>query len=318
MCHRKRCGDFSPHRFFDEIVNWVEGMTIKSMTGFGRAEISQEGRVWIFELRCVNNRYLDLKMKLPRGYAALEDRIRKLVSGVFLRGRIDLQLTVSGDFSDLQEVRVNVPLARGYRDAFSELAGELGIEDAISLSLFASYPDVLVREQKDENLEQVWSDLEQVLQNALESCDTMRGQEGKILTADLKSRLAKFTQTIDSIEKDIPNLVLQRENLLSERLEKLLGNVQLDPARLAQEVAIMADKSDVTEEIVRLRSHIQQFHHFLCDESGIGRKLDFLIQEFLREVNTLASKITDATVAHLAVDLKSELEKMREQVQNIE
>ncbi len=293
-------------------------MTVKSMTGFGRGEASKDGRSWTFELRCVNNRYFDLKMKLPRGYAALEEKIRKKAAHFFLRGRIDLLLTVSGDFSDLQEVRVNLPLADGYKNALSKIAEKFAIDDTISLSILASYPDVLVREQKDEDLEKVWSVLESALGFALENCETMREREGQALASDLADRLENFTQTIDKIEKDIPVLLKQRENTLQERLEKLLGNIQLDPARLAQEVAIMADKSDVTEEIVRLRSHIVQFHQFLSDGTGVGRKLDFLIQEFLREVNTLASKITDATVAHLAVDLKSELEKMREQVQNIE
>lgn len=146
----------------------------------------------------------------------------------------------------------------------------------------------------------------------------MRSQEGEALTADLRGRLHFFEKTIAGIEKNIPELLQQRQKNLQERLDKLLANVQLDPVRLVQEVAVMADKTDVTEEIVRLRCHIGQFSLFLAEENGVGRKLDFLIQEFLREVNTLASKINDATVAHLTVDLKSELEKMREQVQNIE
>ena len=182
----------------------------------------------------------------------------------------------------------------------------------------ASYPDVLVREQQNEDLDAVWPILETVIDQAIENCDLMRMQEGEALASDLNGRLDSFTKIIDTIEQGVPVLLQQREKMLQERLEKLLGNVQLDPARLAQEVALMADKTDVTEEIVRLRSHIQQFELFLTEENGIGRKLDFLIQEFLREVNTLGSKINDATVAHLTVELKSELEKMREQVQNIE
>jgi uncharacterized protein (TIGR00255 family) len=175
-----------------------------------------------------------------------------------------------------------------------------------------------MREQKDEDALVMWQMLEKVIDTALASCDTMRAQEGEVLTADLQGRLNFFEKTIAGIEKNIPELLEQRQKNLQERLDKLLANVQLDPARLAQEVAVMADKTDVTEEIVRLRCHIGQFTLFLAEGNGIGRKLDFLIQEFLREVNTLASKINDATVAHLTVDLKSELEKMREQVQNIE
>jgi uncharacterized protein (TIGR00255 family) len=293
-------------------------MTIKSMTGFGRGELEKGGRIWVAEVRCVNNRYLDLKMKLPRGYALLEEKIRKKVAEKYLRGRVDLFLSVSGDFSDLQEVKVNLALAGGYRNALQILSEEFELENEITPQILATYPDVLIREQKDEDLIVVWELVEKVIDAALEGCDTMRAQEGEVLAADLLGRLNFFEKTIASIEKSIPELQEQRLKNLQERLDKLLVNVQLDPARLAQEVAVMADKTDVTEEIVRLRCHIGQFTMFLTEESGIGRKLDFLIQEFLREVNTMASKINDATVAHLTVDLKSELEKMREQVQNIE
>ena len=293
-------------------------MAIRSMTGFGRGEISSAGRVWTAEVRCVNNRYLDLKMKLPRGYTPLEERIRRKVGKICQRGRIELFVSVSGDFSDLQEVKVHLALASGYRNALQILAEEFSLPLAITPQLLASFPEVLLREQKEEDLEGVWPMVEKALEEALLQCDTMRRQEGDALTADLGSRLHYFSATIDTIEKSIPELLEQRRVTLNERLEKLLGNVQLDPARLVQEVAIMADKTDVTEEIVRLRCHIKQFNLFLSEEGGVGRKLDFLIQEFLREVNTLASKINDAMLAHLTVDLKSELEKMREQVQNIE
>ncbi len=293
-------------------------MAIKSMTGFGRGELEKSGRVWIAEVRCVNNRYLDLKMKLPRGYSPLEEKIRRMVAETHLRGRVDLLLSVSGDFSDLQEVKVNMALAQSYRDILRAMADELRLADEITPQLLAAYPDVVVREQKDEDLALVWQVVETVIATALAECDTMRSQEGKTLADDLISRLQFFEQTIAGIEKNIPELLEHRQRNLQERLDKLLANVQLDPTRLAQEIVIMADKTDVTEEIVRLRCHISQFKLFLTEETGIGRKLDFLIQEFLREVNTLASKINDAAVAHLTVDLKSELEKMREQVQNIE
>jgi uncharacterized protein (TIGR00255 family) len=293
-------------------------MAIKSMTGFGRGEITSDGRVWTTEVRCVNNRYLDLKMKLPRGYTPLEERIRRKVGITCLRGRIELFLSVSGDFSDLQEIKVHLSLASGYLHALQTLAKEFTLPLDATPQLLASFPEVFNREQKDEDLEGVWSIVERSIDEALMQCDTMRLQEGGALSEDLKARLYLFSATIDTIEASIPELLEQRRVSLSERLEKLLGNVQLDPSRLVQEVAIMADKTDVTEEIVRLRCHIKQFTLFLSEEGGVGRKLDFLIQEFLREVNTLASKINDAKLAHLTVDLKSELEKMREQVQNIE
>lgn len=293
-------------------------MSIKSMTGFGRCEAKVAGKVWVAELRCVNNRFLDVKMKLPRGYAAFEDRTRKLINAWHQRGRVDLVLTISGEVADLSRVKVNLELAKNYHQALGEISTALQIPYDISPALLASYPDVLIREQESEDTEQIWVDLQKVLTEALQGCDTMRLQEGAALKEDLHARLDQFVLTVDNIEKSIPGLLQQRMRNLEERLEKLLGQVHLDPLRLAQEVAILADKTDVTEEIVRLRCHIKQLFAFLEEEVAVGRKLDFLIQEFLREVNTLASKINDAGIAHMTVDLKSELEKMREQVQNIE
>jgi len=296
----------------------VAEMTIKSMTGFGRGEVQSGGKSWIAEIRCVNNRYLDLKMKLPKGYTPLEEKIRKMVVETCQRGRVDLYLSVTGDFSDLQEVRLNLSLARGYHEALQKLAADFGLECNLTAQNLAGYPEVLVREQQDEDLDQIWPKVEEAVSLALAQCDGMRSQEGIELAADLQSRLQLFGSVVDTIEGSIPAIQESRQQGMQERLAKLLGNVQLDPMRLAQEVAIIADKCDVTEEIVRLRCHIKQFTQFLTEDGGIGRKLDFLIQEFLREVNTLASKINDASIAHLTVDLKSELEKMREQVQNIE
>lgn len=293
-------------------------MAIKSMTGFGRGELESDGRVWSVEIRSVNNRYMDLKMKLPRGYSSLEERIRRKVSTTHLRGRVDLFLSVTGDFSDLQEVRINNSLAEGYRDALLTIAEKFDLESDITPQVVASFPEVIVREQKEEDVEALWEVVEQVLEKALKNCDVMRSQEGEALARDLEKRLETFAEIVGIIENSIPELIEQKQTLLEERLEKLLGSVQIDPARLAQEVAVMADKTDVTEEIVRLRCHIDQFALFLKEDGGIGRKLDFLIQEFLREVNTLASKINDASIAHHTVELKSELEKMREQIQNIE
>lgn len=293
-------------------------MIIKSMTGFGRGEVEAGGRVWTAEIRCVNHRYLDLKLKLPRGYTELEDRIRKKINSHHLRGRVDLVLTVTGDFSDLLTVRVNTQLAKTYKESLQELSQKLGMSEVDDLALIAAYPDVLVREQEKENLEEVWPLVEKALDLALTQCDVMRQQEGECLQRDLMTRLEAFKATVNQVEAKVPVLLQQREKNLKERLEKLLDNVQLDPMRLNQEVAVMADKTDVTEELVRLNSHIEQCRSFLNEEGAVGRKLDFLIQEFLREVNTLASKINDATVAHLTVELKGELEKMREQIQNIE
>ncbi len=293
-------------------------MGMRSMTGFGRGEAKSGGRVWTAELRCVNNRFFDLKTRLPKGYLAMEERIRKCVGEYHQRGRIDLVITVGGDFSDLLHVKVNLGLAGNYRQALTRIAEEFDLEDTVSASLLASYPEVLIREQEEEDLGATSALVEQALEEALVNCEAMRRQEGEALAADLRARMQFFAETLTSIERHIPELLQQRQQSLKERLDKLLTGTAMEPQRLAQEVAILADKTDVTEEIVRLRSHLVQFDAFLREEGAVGRKLDFLIQEFLREVNTMASKISDARVAHLTVDLKSELEKMREQVQNIE
>lgn len=293
-------------------------MAVKSMTGFGRGEATNEQRRWSVEVRCVNHRYLDLKCKLPRGYNGIEDKIRKKVEVYHQRGRVDLGLTVSGDFSDLVSIRTNVELAALYKSSLEDMAEKLGLDSGIDVRSLTSFPDVLVTEQAPEDLDQSWPNIEKAIDEALNNCEMMRVQEGEALVKDLLGRLAFFTETVSAVEKSIPELLAQRQENLSARVEKLLDNVQLDPMRLAQEVAIMADKTDVTEEIVRLKCHIDQFKNFLKEDMAVGRKLDFLIQEFLREVNTLASKINDANVAHLTVALKGELEKMREQVQNIE
>lgn len=269
-------------------------------------------------MRCVNHRYLDLKCKLPRGYGAIEDTIRKKIENCHHRGRVDLVLTVSGDFTDLVKVRTNIELASVYKKALEEMGRGLELDTQIDLRTLINFPDVLVTEQDAENLEESWPVIEQAIDAALKSCEEMRLQEGVSLVDDLTSRLDHFNEVVEQVEAAIPQLLLQREETLKARLEKLLGSVQLDPMRLAQEVAVMADKTDVTEEIVRLKSHMAQFRAFLDEGSDVGRKMDFLIQEFLREVNTLASKINDASIAHLTVELKGELEKMREQVQNIE
>ena len=291
---------------------------MKSMTGYGRAETEKQGRIWSVEVKSVNNRFLDAKIKLPRHYAALEDRVRKQIGSWYQRGRVDLILSVSGDFSDLVEINVDLNLARLYQERLNGLAAELGVDSKADLSLLIGLPDVLTREQRSEDIEEIWPLLSETIETALEQCRDMRVREGEALTADLSERLELFSGVLDDIEKRLPEIVAEREQALQERLDKLLATVDLDPLRLAQEVAIMADKSDVTEEMVRLRSHIAQFAELLRSSEPVGRKLDFLIQEFLREVNTIGSKINDAENAHRTVALKSELEKMREQVQNIE
>lgn len=293
-------------------------MTVKSMTGFGRGETEHGGRTWTAEIRCVNNRFLDINIKMPRSYGSLEENIRKRVTESHQRGRVDVYLNVQGDFSDLDEISVNIELAKKYRMALADIGEHLNLTDNTSLAQLANYPDVLVRKEQTEDMDTVWRLISTALDEALEHCLSMRKSEGDALRADLLQRLASFSENVDKIAAIIPELVGRREKSLRERLEKLLPQIEIDPLRIHQEIALMADKTDVSEELVRLRSHLTQFEQIMAEEGIIGRKLDFLIQELLREVNTLASKINDAETAHLTIDLKSELEKIREQVQNIE
>ncbi|MDR3090455.1 MAG: YicC family protein [Desulfobulbaceae bacterium] len=293
-------------------------MTVRSMTGFGRAETEYAGTRWWTEIRCINNRFLDVKIKLPRGCQTLEERLRKQVGQVFQRGRIDLTISSIGEEHIDTGVRVNIELARQYRDALRQLAESLNTPEQPTLAQLCSFPDILTREQSVVDPETLWPPISAMVSQAMADCEAMRAQEGAALAADLHTRLTHFVQVIDGVDAAIPSLLLHRQEQLRQRLDKLLAGTQFDPMRLAQEVAVLADKSDVTEEIVRLRSHLSQFTAFLSEDAAVGRKLDFLIQELLREVNTLASKIADAVIAQQTVELKSELEKIREQIQNIE
>ena len=292
-----------------------------SMTGFGRGETSGDGRSWTVELRSVNHRYSDIIIKMPRQYTVLEDRIRKEVVKSHSRGRVDLYISVIDQQIDANRLQADVGLAREYYNCLQEIGRELSVAGEPDLAMLATFRDIITPmddESGAEIVEQLWPDVKRAVTLALDTCLVMRQSEGEALENDLKSRMAVFEKTVGDIENSIPVILEKRQQALKERLDNLLSGVDIDPMRLAQEVAVMADKSDVTEEVVRLRSHISQFYSFLKLEEPVGRRLDFLIQEFLREVNTIASKINNADTAHLIVGLKNELEKIREQVQNIE
>ncbi len=293
-------------------------MAWKSMTGYGSAERERDGRTWSVEVRSVNNRFLDAKVKLPRDYVSFEEPIRRRIAEFHQRGRVDLTLTVGGVSARPVVIRVDRELAKRYQEALAILAETTGITGEIQLLQFANLPDILVREQCADDLEAIAGDIDQVVVTALQACRDMRQTEARHLQNDLRERLLSFTGVVRSIEQQLPLLLRQRQDGLQQRLERLLDGVELDPVRLAQEVAILADKTDITEELVRLASHIGQFETLLDASEPVGRTLDFLIQELLREVNTVGSKISDAGIAHQVIALKSELEKMREQIQNIE
>lgn len=290
---------------------------IRSMTGYGKGEtVSARGRCLV-EVRTVNHRYGEVTVKLPRSFLACEHELRKLAAARIKRGKADLFVQWEPAADAAAAPPVNLEAARGYHEAFRHLAHELRLSPEIPLSLIVSQRNVL-----QETVAEDGSDLlPQVLEAAtaaLDSLDAMRLQEGTALVVDLRQRRQTLEELVGRIRERIPAMLDEFRAKLEQRLAKLLGDTQLDPQRLAQEVAILADKSDVTEELVRLASHFVQFDETLTLREPVGRKLDFLMQELNREVNTIGSKSGDVEITSLVVALKAEMEKMREQVQNIE
>ena len=290
-----------------------------SMTGYGRGDSRTAGGNWTVELRSVNHKFLDVNVRIPRKYLALEERIKKEVGRQYSRGHVDVVVTPPGaEAGETVRLQANLPLARDYQHCLETIRRELRLNDPPTLAMIGTFKDVIIAREEEDDPEAVWLLLEGSLGQALADASIMREQEGQALKRELSGRLAAFAETVTAIARDVPDIVQRRAEKLRERLAVLLQGVDLDPLRLAQEVAIMADRADVTEEVVRLQSHIRQFAGFLEADEPVGRRLDFLLQEFLREINTLASKISDAPVAHLSVELKTEVEKLREQIQNLE
>lgn len=293
-------------------------MRPRSMTGFGRGESIAEGQSWTVEIKTVNHRFLDQRITLPRTYSGLEDRIKKAISERLDRGRVEVNIGLQGERGTGITLRVNKKLARQYYHCLQQMNEDLELDAPIGLADMLTLRDVISQQEEGVDLDAEWIALAGAVTVALDECDRMREREGQTLKEDLSKRLQRFADLVRTIEEKIPLVVELRQQELKERLVKFLGEVDMDPGRLAQEAAYMADKADVTEEVVRLHSHIKQFSRFLESEEPVGRRLDFLLQEFLREVNTLASKISSGSIAHLGVEMKNEIEKLREQVQNIE
>ena len=293
-------------------------MRPRSMTGFGRGEASEANQTWTVEIRTVNHRFLDQRVVLPRAYAALEERVKKTVAAGQDRGRVEVSLELAGSGSGGPRLTVDMDLARQYHDCLQQLGEEFGLGGRIQLADMVIQRDIISLQEQSPDLDQEWPLVRQAVLAALAECRHMREQEGRTLKEDLLDRLDHFAAVVKDIETAIPQVLQQRQEELKNRVMKMLDGMDIDPMRLTQETAIMADKADVTEEVVRLASHISQFRSFLNSDEPVGRRLDFLLQEFLREVNTLASKISNAAIAHLGVEMKNEIEKLREQVQNIE
>jgi len=290
----------------------------QSMTGFGRGEAAAEGRTWVAEIRTVNHRFLDQRVIIPRSFGSLEEAIKKKVARKMDRGRVDITFTVQGQVASKPKLTVDDDVASQYYSCLQQLVEGYKLEGAVTLSDMLTLRDIVQLEEQNPDLDAEWELIAAALDEALAECDTMRSQEGAALKEELLKRLESFAGIVAAIESKAPEILVQRHDELKTKLTNLLDGVQLDEARLAQEAAILADKCDITEEVVRLASHIEQFKSFLNSDEPVGRRLDFLLQEFLREVNTLASKISNAKVAHLGVEMKNEIEKLREQVQNLE
>ena len=289
----------------------------RSMTAFGRGEAADRDRTWTVEIRSLNHRYSDIKVRLPRQYAPLEEAIKREVGSSYSRGHVEVTLNLSGAAAAAAPA-VNLALAREYLNGLQLLQSELQLPDPPTLALLGELPGIFNPAEDAQAPDEAWPLIKKALVAALADTELMRRREGEATKRELLERLKIIRQAWEQLSAQLPGLNERRQSKLRQRLESLLSGVELDPWRLTQEVALLADKSDVSEELVRLASHLDQFDAFLAADEPSGRRLDFLLQEFFREINTSASKINDSGVAHLSVELKNEVEKMREQVQNLE
>jgi uncharacterized protein (TIGR00255 family) len=291
---------------------------IKSMTGFGRGEFAQGGKEFTVEIKTVNHRYSDVFIKMPRQMGFLEDKVRELVSKGISRGKIDVFITYYNYSDDSKSVIFDEVLAKTYISAVEALRDKFALSDDISVSLIAKFPDVLKVEQNEEDEELLWSILKIAVKNALSSLVKMRENEGEGLKNVLLDRASYIEGIISEISQRAPEVPKEYKNKLETRIKELLDQQTIDENRIAMEVAVFADRCSIDEELVRLASHIGQMREALLIDQPVGRKLDFLIQEMNREINTIGSKANDLTITRNVVEIKSEIEKVREQIQNIE
>ena len=288
------------------------------MTGYGRAVETIDGREITAELRSVNNRYLDCTVKMPRIYAFAEDSVKTHVKSAISRGKVDVFIAVNV-MEDMQmRISVNHPVLEGYLSAMRSIASDYGVRDDISVTALSRLPDVFVVEKAEEDEEKLTQDILSVVDKALEKFTAMRTTEGAALEADLRGRAATILTLVEKVEQRSPVTLAEYRARLTEKMQEVLQSTTIDEGRILQEAAIYADKTAVDEETVRLRSHLNQLETMLTNGGAIGRKLDFLLQELNREANTIGSKGNDLEQARTVVEIKAELEKIREQTQNIE
>ena len=291
---------------------------IKSMTGYGRAVETVNGREFTVELRSVNNRYLDCSVRLPRLLSFGEDAVKQAVKASISRGKVDVFISVHAEGGDDVQVSLNKGVLEGYLAAMRQMVADYEVKDDISVSTVSRLPDVFIVEKPQVDEEQLLADLMCVVAKALEGYDAMRCTEGAALDKDLRSRGNTILELVSQVEAGNSQTVVDYRTRLENKLREVLENTNIDESRILTEAAIFADKVAVDEETVRLRSHLQQMNTMLDAGGAVGRKLDFLLQEMNREANTIGSKCTDVKLARIVVDIKAELEKIREQTQNIE
>ena len=291
---------------------------VKSMTGYGRHESVLHGRTLVIELKSVNNRYLDCNVRLPRVYICAEDGVQRRVKAAISRGKVDVYVNIENNTEEAVSVTLNQPVAAGYMEALRTMADTFGLESNVSIDLLAKFPDVFKVDKVPEDLEELTADIHAVTEEALRDFDAMRSREGEKLEADLLGRLVTLENFTHQVEQRSPQTVADYRARLTAKLQEVLADRQLDESRVLTEAAIFADKVAVDEETVRLHSHIAQFREMLAGGRPIGRKLDFLIQEMNRETNTIGSKCNNLEISTIVVNMKAEIEKIREQVQNIE
>ena len=293
---------------------------IKSMTAYGRGECRQDDTLYIVEIRSVNHRYRDIVLRMPKSILALEKELKSLISSRIRRGRIEVFVEMKNEGGAVPyALELNRPLVHAYFDIFDQMNKQLGLDQDISLDSIFKMKDVVISKPADIDLEATQQGIQEALTQALDPLDGMRCKEGEAIESDFLIRLDLVEQYLDEVEKRAPELVEDYRSRLKANIDLMLKDVAADEARIAQEVAFIAEKSDITEEIVRIRSHLAQFREYLSmNGDAIGRRLDFLIQELNREVNTIGSKTSDSFAAVHVVEMKAELEKLREQVQNVE
>ena len=291
---------------------------IKSMTGYGRAVQTLGGREFTVEVRSVNNRYLDCNVKLPRMVSFAEDAVKQAVKNAISRGKVDVYISIKSEAEADTKITLNAAIVEGYLGAMRQMVDAYGVRDDISVSTLSRLPEIFTVEKPEVDEEALKNDLLQVVDAALEGYNAFRAAEGAALDADLRSRGNTILELVSQVEEGNAQTVVDYRARLYNKLKEVLSNTAIDESRILTEAAIFADKVAVDEETVRLRSHLDQMNKMLTAGGALGRKLDFLLQEMNREANTIGSKCTDVRLARIVVDIKAELEKIREQTQNIE